>query len=166
MSFFFFGGAWLTFGLHEAATSSNAAFVAVAVLTLALILLALQVCRANAPGSRKVADRPSARRRSRLFHWINVGQWLLIIAVANVLASFGLSRWIVPSVIGIVGLHLIPLASVFGYRPHYLTGAALLLLAIGFPLLASGGPVSSAGPFGAGFVLWLSATWALVSPGA
>ena len=61
-------------------------------------------------------------------------------------------------------MHFLPLAGVFGYRPHYLTEAALLLLAVVYPLLAPGGPVSSVGPLGAGGVLWLNAAWALVSP--
>ena len=72
--------------------------------------------------------------------------------------------WIVPAVIGIVGLHFLALAGVFDYRPHYWTGTALLLLAAGYPLLAAGGPASGAGPLRAGFVLWLSAAWALVPP--
>ncbi len=163
MSFFVFGGAWLVFGLREVATAPAAAFAIIAILTLALVLLAFLVYRANVPALREAADLPSARRRRRLFNWINAGQWLLIIAVGNFLAFLDLSRWVVPSIIGLVGLHLLPLASVLRYRPHYLTGAALLLLAVSYPLLASGGPVSSVGPLGAGTVLWLSAAWALAS---
>ncbi len=163
MSLFVFGGAWLVFGLRGLASAPAVAFVIVAILTLSLFLSAFQIYRTNVPAMREAADSPSARRRSRLFHWVNAGQWLLIFAVVNLLASFGLARWGVPSVIGIVGLHFFPLASVFRYRPHYLTGAALILLAVSYPLLASSGPVSSAGPFGAGIVLWLSAAWSLAS---
>ncbi len=164
MSFFVFGGVWLLFGLREVATAPVAAFaIIIATLTLALVLLAFLVYRANVPALREAADLPSARRRRRLFHWINAGQWLLIVAGGNLFVFLDLSRWIVPSIIGIVGLHLLPLASVLRYRPHYLTGAALLLLAVSYPLLASGGPVSSVGPLGAGAVLWLSAAWALAS---
>jgi hypothetical protein len=36
-----------------------------------------------------------------------------------------------------------------------------MLLAIGYPLIASGGPRSFVGCLGAGLILWASAAWAL-----
>jgi hypothetical protein len=63
-------------------------------------------------------------------------------------------------VIAVVGLHFLPLARLFRYRPHLLTGLALIALAILAPL-ATGRPDNAWGPLGAGLILWASAAWAL-----
>ena len=71
-----------------------------------------------------------------------------------------LGAWFIPMVIAVVGLHFLPLARLFRYPPHQLTGGALIALAILAPL-ASGRPDNAWGPLGTGLILWASAAWAL-----
>jgi len=56
---------------------------------------------------------------------------------------------------------IVPLAVIFQYRVHYITGLALIMLAVVYPFVAVGGPASAVGPLGAGLILWLSAIGAL-----
>jgi hypothetical protein len=100
-------------------------------------------------------------RRSRNFHIVNAGHWLLILIVGNVLANLGYGDWVIPAAIFIVGLHFLPLARNFDNPPHHVTGAALMLLAVVYPLVAAGGPRNTIGCLGAGLVLWASAACAL-----
>jgi hypothetical protein len=80
---------------------------------------------------------------------------------AFTLAEVGLQTWILPMVILVIGLHFFPLARLFGYRLHYGTGAALVLLAATYPFVAADGPASASGPLAAGIILWLSAAVAI-----
>jgi hypothetical protein len=66
-------------------------------------------------------------------------------------------------IIAVVGLHFLPLAAVMRYRPHYVSGLTMLLLATVFPFVAHGGPRSGMGPLGAGLILWASAIFALTA---
>lgn len=63
-------------------------------------------------------------------------------------------------IIAVLGLHFIPLAWLFANWPHYVTGAALLVLAVVYPQAASLGPLDPVGFFGTGAILWASAAWA------
>lgn len=98
-----------------------------------------------------------------MFNIINAAQWLIICLACSVLIGHGLSNWVVPCIIFIVGLHLIPLAYYFNNKAHYLTGMGLMVLAVGYPLLLSGGPTNPAGSLGAGLILWASGLWAVTA---
>jgi hypothetical protein len=162
MFFFAFGGAWLCLWAFSSLASPWPAAIVVAIATVALLALAHRVYRAHAAAGQ-TAETPEAKRRSRLFNIVNAAQWVLILVVGNVLANMGLSDWILPAVIFIVGLHFLPLARIFANPPHYLTGCALMLLAVVYPLLSPNGANSPVGCLGAGLILWASAAWA-VSP--
>jgi uncharacterized membrane protein len=161
--FFAFGGAWICLWALNALVSPWPVVVAVVVVSLALLALAYKVYRANAAAMRAVADTSQAKRRSRLFNIVNAGQWVLIFVVASVLANTGHADWIVAAVIFIIGLHFLPLARVFAYPSHYLTGSALMILALAYPMLAPSGSQSPVGCLGAGLVLWASALWAVAA---
>jgi len=92
---------------------------------------------------------------------INAIQWVAIIITVNTLANSNYRVWLAAAIIVIVGLHFLPLAVIFHYRVHYITGLALILLAIVYPFVAVGGPASAVGPLGAGIILWLSSIAAL-----
>ena len=95
---------------------------------------------------------------------MNAIQWILVFVAAAVLSRVGHNEWIIPSIILIMGIHFFPLAVVFKVPRHYATGAAMTLLAIFYPLMSSAGPTSPVGCVGAGIILWVSATAALVRP--
>lgn len=154
-----FGGAWLALWAYSDFRSPWLRIAAIALATVVLFGYASSVYRRNKPALAALEGTPQHRRQSRWFNIINAVQWGAIFVLANVLSHFGLDRYIVPMIIVVVGLHFLPLASLFSYRPHYLTGALL----IAWPLLyaPSRGPGSDLGPLGAGIVLWCSAAWAI-----
>jgi hypothetical protein len=161
MFFALFGGAWLTLGVFRAAQRNVLALVLIVAGAAMIFWIALRRYRLFHEALAAEPDSPAKRRASRLFNIINAGQWLAILIVGNVLANMGLSAWVIPSAIFIVGLHLLPLAGVLSNPSHYVTGGALILLAAGYPALAADGPSSPIGCLGAGLLLWASALWAV-----
>ena len=161
MFFSVFGGAWLALGARAVFVPPFAAYALVGIGTLALLWFVLRIYKRHALALKAAPETPETRRRSRGFHIVNAGQWILLLVVANVLANMGLNAWVIPAAIFIVGAHFIPLARIFDYPPHYITGTIMMLLAALYPLLMPTGPNSSVGCFGAGIILWCSAAWAV-----
>ncbi|MFN8177801.1 MAG: hypothetical protein U0167_07735 [bacterium] len=161
MFFAVFGGAWLTLGVVRAAPRNVLALTLIVVGSAMIFSIALRSYREFQGALATEPDSPEKRRASRWFNIINAGQWLAILIVGNVLANMGLSAWVIPSAIFIVGLHLLPLAGILSNPSHYVTGSALMLLAAGYPRLSSAGPDDPVGCLGAGLILWGSALWAV-----
>ena len=161
MFFAGFGTAWLCWGDMILRGGGNWTLGLVLAAGLGLAIAAVRQFAANRSALAGRVSTPQARRAARIFHWVNGGQWVLIVVLANVLNNTGLDAWMVPMIIAVVGLHFLPLAAVMRYRPHYVSGLALLLLAVVFPFIANGGPRSGVGPVGVGLILWASAVFAL-----
>jgi len=166
MFFSVFGGLWLCFWVYLA-FDARPLFIAMVVL-LAAVLAAFSYRRYRRHRLARAAEAalPSRRRASRIFNIVNAVQWIAIFVAGQVLIHLGLSSWVIPAVIFIIGLHFLPLAHAFAWRPHYMTGAALMLLAVIYPLLAPAGPASPVGCLGVGLILWSSALWALMARSA
>lgn len=162
MFFSIFGGAWLAFWSRSAYQGNAGALVLIGALTLALAAFAYRRYRLHKAALDAEAESPAQKKAGRAFNIINMMQWVLIIVGANGLARVGLSSWIVPLAILVIGLHFLPLAHIFSYRAHYYTGAALVLLALVYPYLAHDGPADPIGCFFAGVILWASALRALL----
>ena len=160
MFFSVFGGVWLGLWANDQFPGALALLV-VASGTAALFVAARRVYKANSPALKAIGQSPERRRKARVFNLINVLQWGAVFLVALVLFRTGNGRWTLPAIIFIVGLHFLPLARLFDYQPHYLTGAALILLASIYPFAAHDGPESAVGALGAGIILWVSAAWAI-----
>lgn len=163
MFFAFFGGAWIALWNHEAGPRRPAGYVVIVLLAAALFLFARNRYRRYDAAAAGQVETAASRRRDRWFHIINVGQWVLILIVANVLVNLGMPAWVLPSVVLIVGLHFLPLARLFEYRAHYVTASAFILLALVVPRVAAGGPGDPVICLGAGLVLWASALWGLLA---
>ncbi len=161
MFFAAFGGAWIAFWAYRA-FGQNLLAVGLAVLgTAVLFLLCYRRYRGHRGVLQSLQDRAGQKRVQRRFYLVNAVQWVALMLVANVLVANGLERWVIPAIIGIIGLHFVPLARLFANPYHYLTGAALILVAGAYPFLAREGPDSPIGCLGAGLILWASAIWAL-----
>jgi len=160
MFFTFFGGMWLESWAILSARPP-ALMVVIGILALAFTWAAYATYRRYAADLAAQPATPQGKRIKRMFHLINAGQWVLIIAVGNILARNGLAVWIVPAAIFIVGLHFIPLAHLFFNPPHYVTGAAMMALALIYPLVAPDGPANAIGLLVTGLILWASAGWAI-----
>ena len=161
MFFAVFGTAWLCWGDVILRGAGDWTLGVVVAAGLGLAIAAVRQFVANRSALAESDSSPQRRRAARIFHWVNGGQWVLIAVLANVLNGTGLGAWVVPMIIAVVGLHFLPLAAVMRYRPHYVSGLALLLLAVVFPFIANGGPRSGVGPLGASLILWGSAIFAL-----
>jgi hypothetical protein len=134
-----------------------------ALATSALIVIAYRRYKQNQPALAAAAPSVRQKTADRVFNIVNAGQWVVILVAGNVLVNLGLSTWVIPCIIFIVGLHFLPLAFVFDNPPHYVTGGALIALSAVYPLLAPGGPASPIGCLGAGLILWASGIWAVTS---
>lgn len=162
MFLFVFGGAWLVCAAFQSTAGLRLpAIILTVVCTAALSVFAYRRCRMHRPSLVTTAPTSEQRAVGRAFNLINLAQWVAIVVVVGVCANLGLSRWIVPGIIVIVGLHFLPLAHVFRHPQYYVTGAALVVLAVAYPLLAPRGPASPVGCLGAGIILWISAFRAL-----
>ena len=162
MFFSVFGGLWLALWANDQYPGFVALLI-VASCTAALLAVSYRVYKANSLARKANAQTPESRLMSRRFNLINGLQWGVIFLVAFALSRTGNARWILPMIIFVVGVHFLPLARVFEYRPHYVTGAALILLASIYPIAAHDGPEDAIGALGAGLILWVSAAWAISS---
>jgi hypothetical protein len=163
MFYFAFGGAWLEYYGFQIAGKSPVVIVAIALVTAALLFAAYRRYQQHRPALAAVVPSPEQKRADRVFNIVNAGQWVVILVAGNVLVNLGLSSWVIPCVILIVGLHFLPLGYVFANPPHYITGAALIVLSVAYPFLATQGPASPTGCLGAGLILWVSALWAVTA---
>jgi hypothetical protein len=164
MFFAALGGAWLALWCLGTFGAKPGYLLLIAAATAALLLAAVRQFRKNRNAHAAEADSPESKRAGRIFSWVNAIQWILVFIVAALLSKLGHNEWIIPSIILIVGIHFLPLAVAFKVPRHYLTGAAMILLAILYPLMAKAGPRSPVGCLGAGIILWVSAAAALARP--
>lgn len=161
MFFAAFGGAWLALWAHFAFSVPLVAYGLVALLTASLFTHVYRVYAANQPALLAESGSPKEARKSRLFHMVNGGQWVVVLIVGNVLANVGRHDLVVPAAMFIIGAHFIPLARLFSYRPHLVTGAALMAVAVLCPFLQPWSGLGPIGYFAAGAILWASAVWAV-----
>jgi hypothetical protein len=158
----FFGGVWIAIWCFRALAQPVLPLVIVIVATAALQFFANSLYRRNAPALASEPITDKTRRQARWFNILNVGQWILILVVGNVLANIHLGAWVIPMAIVIIGLHFLPLAYLFENPILYATGSAFLIFAFTYPFVAAGGPSSNVGFLGAGLILWASSLWSLV----
>ena len=159
-----FGGLWAAGG----ATLSSApawAWLVIATLVLAFGVRAVRLLRANPAVTEPLPADIAARRRraGRIFLWTNVAEVLGILLAVNLVVNLGRPQWQTAAVMATVGLHFLPLAVGFGYRPHLVTGVAMTAWALAYPALFAAGGMAPAGSFGAAAILFASAAWALRS---
>jgi hypothetical protein len=161
MFFVFFGGWWLLIAYQLAKWHDSMALALVLAAAVTVFLAALRIVRGQRSAMLALRKIPEGQRMRRQFIAINAVQWSAIVGAILLLPRLKLEVWIVPAIMLIVGLHFLPLARVFRYRPHYLTGAVLIVTAVLYPLASTGGPSSALGSLVAGVTLWLAALWSL-----
>ncbi len=103
------------------------------------------------------------QRGDRIFRWAVVGEGVGILLAVNVASNLGHPQWQPAAALLVVGLHFLPLASAFGYRPHIVTGLALCGWALAWPWLFTAGAMAPAGWLVAGAILMASAAASLRS---
>ena len=122
-----FGTLWFCTGL-AAMHRLNVATGAVAVVILAVLLIpAFWVLKRASGLPKQIADPEVEAQISRTFNRANIAQWIAIPVAVVLLNMVHQTAYIVPAIATIVGLHLFPLARVFRYSMHYVTGTLLVL---------------------------------------
>jgi hypothetical protein len=162
MFFAFFGAAWLVWWCLERYGASPAILSAIALACGAIFFMARRQYRNNQSAFTAEADTPESKKKRRIFNIVNGIQWIAVISAVLALANTGHAEWIRVAIIFIVGVHFLPLAAVFQYKWHYVTGGSLIFLALVYPLSTSTGPLNPVGLFGAGIILWASALVAVM----
>lgn len=159
--FSIFGAFWLTGGTELAFGKKMLPIdVAIWIVGFLIFLAALHVIRANKPPTGDAALEAKKARHGKGFMIVNIIQYTTIFLMVQVLNAKGLGDWVIPGVMLVVGLHFFPLAKLFSYGAHHVTGAALVALALIYPFAGSG-PLDPVGCFGAGFILWGTAVFGL-----
>lgn len=161
--FTLFGAAWFTQALVGMQWWNPWTMGLLLASTLLLVGSAVAILRSTAGPARQAQSLPGHQQKSRLFGFINVLQSVAIVGAINLLPYWHRTDLIVVTVVLIVGVHLFPLARLFRYVPHYLTGGLLVGWA-GLCLALFSGPTRDVlGCAGAGLVLWSSAAFTLFS---
>jgi hypothetical protein len=148
-----FGALWIGLGLYVRETLTAVYVVPTAILLTALIAGALWLKRRAASFPHAPADKA----QSRSFNRINLAQWVAIGLVGVTFGRLHIELYALTAIVVIVGLHLLPLARVFHYPMHYVTGTALLAWAVLTLCFVSHDHLQSVTAIGTGIVLWLSA---------
>jgi hypothetical protein len=148
-----FGTLWLVLALYarEQITASRLALLAGG--TLVLAACAVWVMQ-KAKGLPVAAEDPAI---NRAFGRINLAQWIAVAVVAFVFARLHIDAYILSAITAIVGLHMLPLARLFRYKPHYLTAAVLVAWATASVFLFPAERLQGATALGTGAILWASA---------
>ena len=159
--FTFFGAAWVLAWARLGHLALPVVVGAVFLATAILMPAALAQIRRNKAATEATEGLPETKRRARIFHIVNVAQWVLILVAINVFNNLGFGAWQMPAVMMIVGAHFLPLARVFRNRALLWAGLAIMAVACGYPGIAEGGPTNPVGCLCTGLILWMSAAWAV-----
>jgi hypothetical protein len=152
-----FGALWLLLSLYvKEILSVN--FAACVGCGLAVLLLSAFWLLRQARRYPRTIDDPA---RSRAFHRINGIQWAAVIVVSVGFARLHIDAYVLSAITAIVGVHLFPLAKLFRYPMHNVTGAALVAWASASVLLVPREHLQGATALGTGILLWLSAATTL-----
>lgn len=161
MFFSLMGGIWIVIWSNRSFGSKPIYLTVIAACALLLFGFAWSKYQKNKAALVGNAESPEKKRADSIFNIVNAGQWILILIAGNVLVNIHQKEWVFAAAMFIIGLHFIPLASVFKYPVHYITGTALMVWAVGYSLALPMGPANPIGCLGTGIILWLSAIYGL-----
>lgn len=153
-----FGLLWLLLGLYakQRLTVVNLGIVLVCFGALGSAAAALLRKSESLP---RVRDDP---KMGRAFGMINAIQWIAVAVAAFTFARLHIDAYVMGAITAIVGLHMFPLARLFRYPMHYVTGGVLLAWAAASCLLFSQDAMQGSTALGTGVILWLAAAVTLV----
>ena len=158
-SFFFigFGMLWLTLGLYLRQIISFLLLTGISAGLAGLLLAAFWLLRQ----ARRYPRMPDDPARNRAFHRINAIQWTAVIIVSFTFARLHIDAYVLSAITAIVGIHLFPLAKLFRYPMHNVTGAALVVWASASVSLVPAEHLQGVTALGTGILLWMSAATTL-----
>jgi hypothetical protein len=148
-----FGTGWIFLAL-AAKQLINAVTASSTVAGMVGLLLTAAALMRMAKRRPRVADDPAV---GRAFGWVNAVQWIAVGVVAFTLGRMHLDAYTPSAVAGIIGLHMFPLARLFRYPLHYLTGALLVVWAVASGVFLPVSEMQGTAALGTGIILWASA---------
>ena len=158
----FFGFVWLGWGFSAVAAVSNfppelwAAFFIVTVVLLGFAIAAVRRGRTlmKAQGTSR---REFWSQRGRLFRIVTILEVLgcvLVVVLANIFHHPG---WIASGISFVVGLHFIPLGSIFDFPAYYFIGSLIAVWAILSVAALKPSNSTAFAALGTGVILWVTA---------
>jgi len=153
MFFACFGTGWIFLAL----TAKQLINAATALGTVGGMVVLLLTAAALMRLAKRWPQMPDDPARGRAFMWINAIQWIAVFIVAFSFARFRIDAYTTSAITAIVGLHLFPLARLFRYPLHYLTGTLLLAWAAASAALLPVAEMQGTTALGTGAILWASA---------
>jgi hypothetical protein len=159
-----FGAIWLGLAFYCMERLSVAVGCGILLGLAGVVLVALSLFRT----SKRFPREPDDPAVSNTFKWVNIVQWIAVGVVAFTLNRLSLDAYVLSAITVIVGLHMFPLARLFHYSPHYVTGAVLVGWGVASAVLVPVSQMQGVTALGTGGTLWLSAavTLALAWQGA
>jgi hypothetical protein len=153
-----FGALWILLSLYVKQILSVVTVSWVALDLLVLLTTAIWLLRQ----AKRFPKAPEDPARNRAFNRINAVQWIAIFIVAFAFGRLHLDAYAMSAITVIVGLHLFPLAKLFRYPLHYITGAVLVAWGGLTVLFVSAEHLQGTVALGTGIILWLSAFMTLI----
>lgn len=148
-----FGALWLLLGLYARLDLGLGKVSFVVVGTLSLVAAAMKLLRE----AKRWPLVPNDPAMGRAFMRINAIQWIAIGAIAFTFAKLHIDVYVMNAITAIVGLHMFPLARLFRYPVHHLTGALLVAWATVSISFVPAEQLQGIASLGTGAILWLSA---------
>jgi len=151
--FSFFGVVWLGLAFYIRQALTTGTIIGLASLLGVLILTALWLFKQSTRWPKATEDP----NRSRAFNRVNAIQWIAVAVIAFSFSKLHLDAYTMSAITAVVGIHLFPLAKLFRYPMHNITGAALVLWASATVLLVPTEILQGITALGTGSVLLTSA---------
>lgn len=148
-----FGALWIVLALYVREILTVDRILSVVAVLAALLLSAFWLIRQ----SRRFSRLPENKAMSRAFNRINGAQWIAVFVVCFAFGRLHLEAYMLSAITAIVGVHMFPLAKLFRYPQHNLTGAALVAWASASVLFVPVEHLQGTTAIGTGILLWVSA---------
>ncbi|WP_263350168.1 hypothetical protein [Acidicapsa acidisoli] len=148
-----FGALWIVLALYAKQRLNLTTATWVASDFTVLLVMALWLFRQ----ARRFPKSPDDPALSKAFNRINAIQLAAVCITAFAFARLHLDAYVLCAITAIVGLHLFPLARLFRYPLHYVTGTALVAWAVASAGLVPADQLQGTCALGTGILLWLSA---------
>ena len=152
-----FGTLWIALALYIKQTLSVDLAIGIGAGLAALLLAAFWLMRRAKHFPRLPEDKAMGRAFSR----INAIQWVAVAIVGFAFARLHIDVYVLSAITAIIGIHMFPLAKLFRYPLHNLTGAVLVAWASASVLFVPADHLQSATAIGTGIILWVSAATTL-----
>jgi hypothetical protein len=147
-----FGALWLVLAAAAREVLTVSVAVAIASVFVALFLGGMWIMQQ----SKRFPKMPDDPAIGRAFTRINMIEWIAAGIVAFTLSRLHLDAYIPAAISAIVGAHFFPLARLFRYPMHHVTGAAMVVWASVCVLAVPNEHLQSTSALGSGLILWIS----------